>query len=453
MFGKNLLITGLGGLLLAALLPTLICAQDAPTTRDSFLGAAMPQFTSEVAADQTLPAGTRITTENWQQYRQFMSDGLQALFAGKYFWKMPADVEIGIGPTQVNPPPPKFLDATEKYSGQVKLLDLPNGGLTLQNYQGGFPFPNPADPHKGWKILANLWYRYFPHASVLLHGGGCSIDGHADVNCAAGDIVYRQLNYNTDPGVPAVVPGGENKFYTQWYMLTEPEQQRYTASLQIAYTDLQRNEDLYAFVPALRRYQPVSTLGRCSLTQGIDITQEDYRSGFDSNLTQLKADYLGEKKVIALLLPKMPDGKFPDYLAMPLGWPKPSWAQWQLRDSYVISVSKLPSESNNYCYGKRVMYVDKTTFAPYWEELYDAKLKPWKIVGLFLHTVDVPGLGKIETSGSIIYAFWDIQHDHATFVADPTETRYPFYINDQVPKDYLDLDRYTTPGGLNMIMR
>src|SRR5580700_4019132 len=172
MFGKNLLINGLGALLLAALLPSLICAQDAPTTGDSFLGAAAPEFTSEASADQTPPAGTRITTENWQQYRQFMSEGVQALFAGKYFWKMPADVEIGIGPTQINPPPRNFLDATEKFSGQVKLLDLPNGGLTLQNYQGGFPFPNPADPHKGWKILANLWYRYFPHASVIIHGGG-----------------------------------------------------------------------------------------------------------------------------------------------------------------------------------------------------------------------------------------------------------------------------------------
>jgi hypothetical protein len=404
-------------------------------------------------ANQTIPPGTQITTQNWQLYHQFMSDGLQALFAGKYFWKIPDDAEINLGPTNVNPPPRSFLEATEKYSGQVKLVELPNGGLTLQNYQGGAPFPSPEDPHKGWKILADLWYRYFPNTSVITHGGGCAINRYGNINCAAGEIVYRQLNYNTDPGVPATVAGAADRFYTQWYMLIEPEQQRYTASLQIVYADLQRDEDLYAFIPALRRYQRVSTLGRCSMVQGNDITQEDYRSGFDSNLTQLKVDYLGERKIIALILPKMPDGKFPDYLEMPLGWPKPSWAQWQLRDTYVISVSKLPSESQNYCYGKRVMYVDKTTFAPLWEELYDAKLQPWKVVGLFLHTVDVPGIGKVETSGSVMYAFWDIQNDHASIVADPTETRYPFYVNGQVPQDYLDLNRYTTPGGLSMIMR
>jgi len=288
---------------------------------------------------------------------------------------------------------------------------------------------------------------------VIMHGGGCSVDRNGNINCAAGDIVYRQLSYNTDPGVPATIPGGEGKFFTQWYMLSEPEQQRYTASLQIADTDLSHNEDLYAFVPALRRYQPVSTLGRCSMTEGVDITEEDYRSGFDSNLTDLKVDFLGEKKVLTLLIDKMPDGRFPESFVMPLGWPKSSWGQWQVRDTYVISVSKLPAKMGSYCYRKRVMYVDKTTFAPYWEELYDAKMRPWKIVGLFLRTVDLPGIGKVETSGSLVYAFWDIRNEHASFVIDPTSNTYPVYMNGQVPADYLDLTRYTTPGGLNMIMR
>src|SRR5690348_13848332 len=39
-----------------------------------------------------IPPGTVITMQNWQQYRQYMPDGMAALFAGQYFWKMPADV-------------------------------------------------------------------------------------------------------------------------------------------------------------------------------------------------------------------------------------------------------------------------------------------------------------------------------------------------------------------------
>jgi hypothetical protein len=99
------------------------------------------------------------------------------------------------------------------------------------------------------------------------------------------------------------------------------------------------------------------------------------------------------------------------------------------------------------------MYVDKTDNAPLWEELYDPDGKLWKIAGLFPRTVDVPNVGPIDNSGSLIYAFWDIQNNHASFVADPTDNSHPFYVNEQVPKDYLDLTRYSTPSGLNMIMR
>jgi hypothetical protein len=50
-------------------------------------------------AHDAIPIGTKITMRNWQQYRQFMPEGMSALFEGKYFWRMPADVEMNIGPT------------------------------------------------------------------------------------------------------------------------------------------------------------------------------------------------------------------------------------------------------------------------------------------------------------------------------------------------------------------
>ena len=40
----------------------------------------------ETAAEQTaIPPGTKITMQNWQQYKQFMPEGMVALFEGKYF--------------------------------------------------------------------------------------------------------------------------------------------------------------------------------------------------------------------------------------------------------------------------------------------------------------------------------------------------------------------------------
>jgi hypothetical protein len=88
-----------------------------------------------------------------------MSEGLVDLFVGKYYWKMPADVSMEVGPPIVNTAPKNYQEATEKYSAQVKLVELPNGGLTLAGYQGGLPFTHPQEPHKGWKIITDVWYR------------------------------------------------------------------------------------------------------------------------------------------------------------------------------------------------------------------------------------------------------------------------------------------------------
>jgi len=77
--------------------------------------------TSSPASDGISP-GTVITTRNWQNYREFMPEGMAALFDGKYFWKMPPDVQLEVGPTIVNPLPTNYLAATEKYASEVKVI-------------------------------------------------------------------------------------------------------------------------------------------------------------------------------------------------------------------------------------------------------------------------------------------------------------------------------------------
>jgi hypothetical protein len=121
-------------------------------------------------AASTIGPGTTITMANWQQYKQFMPNGMIALFEGKYFWKMPAGVQIEVGPTVSHPLPKNYVAATEKYAQQVHIKELAGGGLTIENYHGGIPFPNPTEPHKGWKLLANMWYRYIPYLVVDTYG-------------------------------------------------------------------------------------------------------------------------------------------------------------------------------------------------------------------------------------------------------------------------------------------
>src|ERR1700730_1455771 len=206
-----------------------------PNSASSSLAGDLTKTTAAaVANNASIPIGTVITTANWRQYKDFMPDGMVKLFAGEYSLKMPDAARIEIGPPVIHSLPKGYLDATEKYAGQVKLIELPDGGLTRTGYQGGIPFPNPADPHKGWKILANLWYRYMPYLAVFTHASGCVVSNGSGIHCKYAHIVYRQLSFNTDPGIPVNIPGAEGKFYSQWVMSIEPEEEKYQASLTIS---------------------------------------------------------------------------------------------------------------------------------------------------------------------------------------------------------------------------
>ena len=95
------------------------------------------------------------------------------------------------------------------------------------------------------------------------------------------------------------------------------------------------------------------------------------------------------------------DGSFPKEYDMPLGWAKPSWGTWSLRDVWVIDVRRIPSEAQGYCYGKRIMYVDKFFLHELWTDLYDSNMKLWKVLQLGAAPKVING---VETS--VIGSFW-----------------------------------------------
>ena len=408
------------------------------------------------AAAGTIPPGTQITMQNWQNYKEFMSDGMVALFQGTYEWKMPPDIELDVGPTVIHPLPKGYLDATEKYASQAKLVDLPDGGLTLEGYVAGTPFPNPDGPHKGWEILANLWFRYTPRLTASTPENpviDCHQDSHGNIACEKMIFIDRWLKHVTDPGYPMVDPQAGDRYETRFGMTIEPEQLKYSAGLTIYYDDLTRLPGTYTFSPAQRRVTQTSSASRCQPSAGSDMTADDFRYGFAGNITEFSADFLGERKILALLDYDIPLGRFPANYFMPLGFPKPSWGKWELRDVYEIDLRKLPAKAGGYCYGKRIMYVDKRFYAPIWEELYDSQMKYWKTVHISPQALEVPGVGLVNNAGSMSEQVLDLQNAHATYDTSFDDQGHTVYINQQAPKEYEDQRKYSTPGGLSEIMR
>ena len=407
-----------------------------------------------------IPPGTKITMSNWQQYKQFMPYGMIGFFEGKWYWKMPSDVEIPIGPTRIIPFTKGYTEATEKYSSQTRVVHEPDGRMDVANYVAGQPFPNPQEPDKGYKVLANTWFKNIAHLLGTTPATGdsmfCAVDRFGNHSCQYVQSVYRQLAYNSDPGVPRTESTSSGKFwYSEWLMVDIPEQARYTAVLTLHPMDVSQEEDDYTFVPSLRRSLRLSTSARCSPLFGSDMIKDDQRVGFNGGLAKFYPDWLGSRKIIAITELTGAEGKFPDNFDMPMGWSKPSWGDYQLRDVDVIDIRRIPSMRPGYCYGSKIAYVDKAMNQSIWDEIYDPNLELWKVVPLWLAPATDVVTGDVYAPMNVIEQWYDIQNDHVTHIGTGSQdgTHNTVLANHDFPLQYWDLVRYTTPTGLQMIMR
>src|ERR1700741_605623 len=109
----------------------------------------------DTSSNQTIPPGTKITLQNWKQYKNFMPVWLQAAYSGDYHWHIGPGPEftITVAPASNFPLPKKFAEDTEKYHSQVQLEKLSDGGYTMKGYTAGVPFPNPTEPDMAAKVM------------------------------------------------------------------------------------------------------------------------------------------------------------------------------------------------------------------------------------------------------------------------------------------------------------
>jgi hypothetical protein len=437
----------------------------------SALTAASAQNnTRAILSDQPSAApGTTITMRNWQRYRQFMSQGMIALFEGSYFWRMPEDVEIEIGPTISIPLPAKYQQDTKTNADNVHLVREPDGGYVPSGYVAGLPFPEPlqGDPAlTGERVFWNLYYRYQPRVQGA-QNFSYSIDRAGNMTqTSESTYVQSQLTYLSDPGMRATAPDADASIYTaKFNEQISPEQSKYSTLLDLLPADPTRLDELYEYVPTLRRSLRLSQAARCAPVFGSDYLVDDENNG-PPGLPQLfKVEYLGDQKVLALVhaAPEAFDsagtavGLDPRYYypggAGVVPFPRPSAGRWELRDSYVIAIERLPQFSSDYCYGKRVLYVDKENyFAGAQLDLYDSSGRLFKSQLIFSYPERIPGtesdLAQL-VAGSNTSFLINFKDRHLSL-----EPNLHACINSDCARDgYLDIRRYASPDGLMKIVQ
>ncbi|MBF6568663.1 MAG: DUF1329 domain-containing protein [Candidatus Binataceae bacterium] len=402
-----------------------------------------------------IPPGTVITEKNWAQYKQYMTPGLQALWAGTYTWSLGPQYQMTIDSTHHYPTSPTYAKYTEEYSKNVQIETLPNGRHILKNYVAGLPFPNAQEPMKGWKILANDWYAYVPHVICNDTTGQVFRDRIGNVTSNEFVVVLRIYDHIADAGVPISDPSQSGVYYSEYFELTKPEQARYTAILTVYYRDQTRNEDTFLFVPALRRTLRLSSAARCSPVFGSDATNDDTRHGaFNGNITKFDATWLRDAQVIMQPNPDVIKSGNMDEFLPPLFFPKPDVGKWEVRGVDVIDARHIPALRAGYCYGKRILYCDKESHNAKWAEMYDENMKLWKIF------YDPQGMVKTSEGSFWTNAAWgtiiDVQNVHESFV-HLSGSSGPFRANAACENvdglNLTDSGRYGSVGGLSQIMR
>ncbi len=77
-------------------------------------------------------------------------------------------------------------------------------------------------------------------------------------------------------------------------------------------------------------------------------------------------------------------------------------------------------------------------------------MKLWKFYEVAAQRLDVPGIGPQNVPGGDLEEIWDVQNNHATVTAENAKT---LVANQNAPMEDQDIARFTTPAGLNLIMR
>ena len=412
-----------------------------------------------------LPPGSKVTMSNWKQYQQYMSEGIKALFRGDHFFQLPPEVEIDIGPTKPIAMPKAYRDATEKYGSQVQLKEVSPGVYRPEPYVAGSPFADPFhgsnDPLiVGQKIYWNTYYRpqpaidYAPNCTDIVDHFG-NMTRTADTN-----IVFTVMQHLANAGYPQSLPGN-NGYYRCFYgEQVEPEQGKYATSMSITPIDPLATEELYAYVPSLRRSLRLTQAARCAPLFGSDFTFDDE---FPPTMPQLfNIRYVKTMKLLFLLHQKIESyascgsatqfsTEF-NYAAGPhrINFPKPSAGNWELRDAYVLSFKRKPQYQRGYCYGDRLMYVDRDTYFPLAFDIWDTAGKLYKTIQIFNLPLPLPAAqgNEVLTLG-IAYGFAaNFLDEHGTVFSGRT----PLCLDHECDsKGFSDISRYAQPDGLMKI--
>jgi hypothetical protein len=310
--------------------------------------------------------GDVINAANLEQYKSYFPDFVQRFIKDGAGMTEPIVIKVAAPKTTL--PVATFMDASNRNVGKVTL----NSDGTISGHEVGFPFPNAKQPNLAQKAIWNFYFRYRGDSQVLREpkaiartrqrkGGPLQVQ-------RTGFALLNYTNRVTIDPVPSL-SNSNNIFWTSVLTSLSPPAKD-MKTLTIRYLDPKKSDDMWSYIPTLRRTIRMITTERANPVSGSPMTWDDF-FGFDGKINDFSYKLIGEEKILALMDMK----KF--VTDWPKGYSKPVYDDepYQVRDSLLLEITP---KNPRYPESKRLLWlVQDIWYSPY-AMTYDKNGQLWK---------------------------------------------------------------------------
>lgn len=258
-----------------------------------------------------------------------------------------------------------FIKATKQYMDQVTIDEK---GV-MHGFIGGCCFPRPGKNPS--KIAWNRDRGTYEGDDFLYMGINQRItDAKGRTRNSGVNYCRMRYAYRTDVEPIPEIPGNTaNVYRATRNTIYMPFDIKGVTVLVIKYKEPEKDDDMWTFVPTMRRVRRMSSGQRCDNIAGTDVCNDD-ADIYDGEVLDNDYKWIGLRDCLLsyhLKYPYPPEIKYENRWGH--NWPV------QKRPTYVFEAnSNLP----NFCYTKRIWYIEPVSFRIYCATLYDRKGRLWK---------------------------------------------------------------------------
>ncbi len=389
-------------------------------------------------------------------------------------------LELKIVATGDYPTHPKYLEATTKYACTANL----DAQGRLSDYVAGQPFPysewakkatnhkcdlTPDDPQFAQKLAWNVNYRWQGGSGLNLpHWGFSNMRNQGKETWRIAEGEYRRTYFSHRADLlpeTSELEKGTPVEWAEFFDVKTPFDLRGTMFLLYRYTAQGREDDTWAYIPALRRVRRIAATQKSDSLLGTEFTLEDFYI-FAGYVWDHQWEFKGEKTVLG----PMDSGRtcFPSVISKteavrdtgmerlgtrdewfscpfgPYGALPYAGESWQKRTAFQLD--DVPKQKGH-PYSRKMIWYDRETMMPIYSIMYDRAGQPFRLISSIFRWSEATGIPSNKGKNVLNYSHIMVvnvqnqvshigQFDNANAVA--------FSINDS--KKYYDTTRLKALG-------